>query len=59
VAAADPLTRVRRATARRSRSETDWRASIAAAIAAGKSQREVARAAGVSHTRVQQILRGE
>jgi regulator of protease activity HflC (stomatin/prohibitin superfamily) len=55
----DPLTRMRRATARRSAAEKDWRAAITEAVAEGKSQRAVAEAAGVSHTRVQQILRGE
>jgi transposase-like protein len=55
---ADPLlTRVRRATARRSRSDTEWRAAICAARDAGLSYRVIAEAAGVSHVRVIQLLR--
>jgi transposase-like protein len=54
-----PLTRVRRATARRSRSDTEWREAIRAAREAGLSLRAIAEAAGVSHVRVIQLLRGE
>lgn len=54
----DPaLTRVRRATARRSRSEDEWKAAIRAAVDAGLSLRQVAAAAGVSHVRVLQLTR--
>jgi transposase-like protein len=53
-----PLTRVRRATARRSRSEQEWRQAIREAQEAGESLRAIAKEAGVSHVRVLQILRG-
>jgi transposase-like protein len=52
-----PLTRVRRATARRSRTETEWREAIRQAVADGHTLRAVAEAAGVSHVRVLQITR--
>ena len=51
------LIRVRRATARRSRSEQDWHEAIKAAVSEGKSLRAVAQAAGISHVRVLQITR--
>lgn len=54
---ADPLTRVRRATTRRSRSEIEWRDSIRIAHAEGISLRKIASAAGVSHVRVIQLTR--
>jgi hypothetical protein len=58
----DALARVRRATATRARlidRETErWRETIRQAVAEGHSQRAVGEAAGVTHTRVQQILRG-
>ena len=54
---ADPLTVVRRATARRSRSEQDWREAVKTAVSEGQSLRAVAGAAGVSHVRVLQITR--
>jgi plasmid stability protein len=54
-----PLTRVQRATVKRRAAEAEWRAAIRAAVAGGSSHRAVAEAAGVTHTRVQQILRGE
>jgi transposase-like protein len=54
----DPLTRVRRATARRSRSEAEWREAIRTAVASGRTVRAVGEAAGVSHVRVLQIVRG-
>lgn len=53
----DSLIRVRRAAARRSRSEQEWREAIQAAVSEGKSLREVAKAAGVSHVRVLQLTR--
>ena len=52
----DPLTRVRRATARRDAAETEWRDAIRAA-AEDNSLRAVGEAAGVSHVRVLQIVR--
>ena len=55
----DSLARVKRATASRFRAEQEWRTAIRVAIADGHSQRSVATAAGVTHTRVQQILRGQ
>ena len=56
--AADPLTRVRRVTARRSRSQKDWHDAIRAAHASGASLRAIGDAAGISHVRVLKILRG-
>ena len=53
---ADSLARVKLATVRRSRAEQEWRTAIREAVAE-HPQRAVAAAAGVSHTRVQQILR--
>lgn len=55
----DSLIRVRRAAARRRASDTHWREAIRQAIRDGHSQRTVANAAGITHTRVQQILRDE
>jgi len=55
--ALDPLTALRRATARRSRSEQAWHDAIRDAHAAGESLREIGRAAGISHVRVLQIVR--
>ena len=51
-----PLTRVRRATARRDAAEKEWRDAIRAATASN-SLRAVGDAAGVSHVRVLQITR--
>ncbi len=53
------LTRVRRATKRRERSEAEWREAICAAVRDGASLRFVAEAAGITHVRVLQITRGE
>ena len=53
----DPLTVLRRATARRSASDQAWREAIRAARDAGLSYRVIAEAAGVSHVRVLQITR--
>ncbi len=55
----DPFVRVRRATARRSRAEDEWRDAIRAAVAEGNSLRAVGKAAGVTHWRVLQITRGD
>jgi transposase-like protein len=54
---ADPLTTVKRATARRAESETAWRAAIRQARAEGASLRQIAAAAGVSHVRILQIVK--
>lgn len=53
------LTRLRRLGARRESASEAWRQAVLDAIADGHSQRVVGEAAGVSHTRVQQILRGK
>jgi H+/Cl- antiporter ClcA len=47
---------LRKATARRARTEDAWRTAILAASAAGMSERAIAPLAGVSHQRVHQIL---
>jgi transposase-like protein len=54
---ADPLTTVKRATARRAESEASWRAVIRQAHAEGASLRQIAAAAGVSHVRILQIVK--
>jgi hypothetical protein len=54
---ADPLTTVKRATARRSEADASWRAAIREARAEGASLREIAAAAGVSHVRILAIVR--
>jgi hypothetical protein len=54
---ADPLTAVKRATARRSEANASWRAAIRHAHAEGSSLRQIAVAAGVSHVRILQIVR--
>jgi transposase-like protein len=54
---ADPLTTVKRATARRAESEAAWRAAIRQARAEGASLRQIAAAAGVSHVRILQIVK--
>lgn len=53
----NPLIRVKRATVKRRAAESEWRAAIRGAVSEGQSHRAVAEAAGVTHTRVQQILR--
>jgi hypothetical protein len=50
---------VKRATISRAKADETWRKAIREAVAFGNSHRAVAEAAGVTHTRVQQILRGE
>jgi transposase-like protein len=52
-----PLNRVRRATARRTAAEQEWREAVKDAVKAGESLRTVAGAAGVSHVRVLQVTR--
>jgi hypothetical protein len=52
-----PLTRVRRATARRLAAEVEWRKAVQEAVASGESLRKVGEAAGVSHVRVLQVAR--
>lgn len=51
------LARVKRATKRRAESDRAWRDAIREAHAEGESLREIAKAAGVSHVRVLQIVR--
>lgn len=53
------LARLRRASARRSRAQDEWRDAIREAREQGASLRAIANAAGVSHVRVLKILRGE
>jgi hypothetical protein len=53
----DPLTAVKRATARRSEANASWRAAIRQAHAEGSSLRQIAAAAGVTHVRILQIVR--
>jgi hypothetical protein len=53
----DPLTAVKRATARRSEANASWRAAIRQAHAEGSSLRQIAAAAGVTHVRILQIIR--
>jgi len=48
------LLRVRNTALDRARSEDDYRAALSAAIAAGHSYAELARAAGVSRQAIQQ-----
>lgn len=52
------LQRVRRVTAQRTRVDEEWREAIIRAVAEGETLRTVAEAAGVSHVRVHQIVRG-
>lgn len=54
-----PLRRVQKAARDRERAELQWKTTIIAAHAEGFSLREIAEAAGVGHTRVLQIVRGE
>jgi hypothetical protein len=56
-AMANPLTSVKRATARRSEANASWRAAIREAHSEGASLRQIAAAAGVSHVRILQIVR--
>lgn len=57
---ADPhLTKLRRLKGRRSRVDSEWRTAILEAHAAGLSLRRIGEAAGVSHVRVLQIVRGD
>jgi len=54
----DPaLSEVAEATKRRSKSDDHWRWAIVAAKRRGIPIRDIGRAAGVSHTRVLQIVR--
>jgi DNA-directed RNA polymerase sigma subunit (sigma70/sigma32) len=54
--APSPLTVVRRARLKRVRAESEYRAAIKQASEAGHSLREIAVEAGVTHTRVRQIV---
>lgn len=58
MADARALRTVRLATVRRAKSDEAWRKAITDALGYGCSTREVAAAAGISHTRVQQIRDG-
>lgn len=51
------LSRVKRATRNRAKSEEAWRVAVREAVAAGQSLRAVGNAAGISHVRVLQIIR--
>lgn len=55
---AEQADRIRRISERRAKLDDQWRAEIAAAVAAGASLREVAEVAGVSHTAVKFIAHG-
>lgn len=50
---------LRRAATRRRDSDAQWREAIRAAHRDGMSYREIASYAGVSHSRVQQIVNAE
>ena len=54
-----PLTRVRRARRNRETAASEFRAAVLQAHEAGESLRAIAEAAGVSHVRVHQLLRGD
>lgn len=54
-----PLKAVARAAKRRAAADDAFRQAVLAAHAEGESLRAIARAAGLSHTRVLQIARGE
>lgn len=56
---ADSLARVKRAAGRRVSASAAFKQAVVGAQADGKSLRAIAEAAGVSHVRVLQILRGE
>lgn len=51
-----PLTRVRRATKRRTQADQEWREAIIAAHKDGASLRAIAEAAGVTNPRIHQIV---
>ena len=53
----DSLTRVRRATARRTAAETGWHEAIRTAVRDGASLRTVGKAAGISNVMVLKITR--
>ncbi len=55
----NPLAVVKRATRNREKSQAAWRSAILDARDAGCSLREIAEAAGVSHVRIVQLLRGD
>lgn len=55
----DPLAAVKRLTVRRGKLNTEWQDAIREAHRNGQSLRTIAEAAGVSHMRVQQIVRGQ
>jgi transposase-like protein len=53
------IQKVKRATASRTRSEQAWKDALREARDEGVPLRTIAEAAGISHVRVLQILRGE
>jgi hypothetical protein len=53
-----PLTRVRRATKRRTQANDEWVQAILDAHAAGDSLRAIANAANVTNPRIHQIVSG-
>jgi hypothetical protein len=55
---AEQADRLARITARRAALDEQWRAEIKAAVAAGASLRDVAAAAGITHTAVKFIAHG-
>ena len=54
----DPLDRVRRATVAKEKAAREYRAALLAAIAAGRSYADVARAAGISRQAARQLATG-
>lgn len=50
--------RIKRISERRAKLDEQWRAEIKAAVAAGASLRDVAAAAGITHTAVKFIAHG-
>jgi hypothetical protein len=54
-----PLTRAKRAAAKRNAATLEYRDAIRAAHEAGHSLREIAAAVGISHVRVLKIVRGD
>jgi len=54
MAASDPVARIRRAASAKRRADLEYRAALAAALEAGVSYADVARAADTSRQRVRQ-----
>jgi transposase-like protein len=53
------ITKLRRVTKRRSDAESEWRERILECHSVGIPLRRIGQAAGVSHVRVLQIVRGQ